>query len=111
MMQEYELLLARIEVAIAEDTHADETTETADKREIQILVVDDDPLNLRIAQNMLSKQYQVSAANSGTDALKFLENHHPDLILLDLHMPGMDGFAVQDALKKNPKWREIPVIF
>ena len=111
MMQEYELLLARIEVAIAEDTYADETTETADKREIQILVVDDDPLNLRIAQNMLSKQYQVSAANSGTDALKFLENHHPDLILLDLHMPGMDGFAVQDALKKNPKWREIPVIF
>ena len=111
MMQEYELLLARIEVAIAEDAHADGTTETADKKEIRILVVDDDPLNLRIAQNMLSKQYQVSAANSGTDALKFLENHQPDLILLDLHMPGMDGFAVQDTLKKNPKWQEIPVIF
>ena len=57
-----------------------------------ILVVDDDTSNLALAQKILGKEYRIAAANSGMVAFKYLENKCPDLILLDINMPEMNGF-------------------
>lgn len=76
-----------------------------------ILIVDDDAINLRIAQRILSKSYETVCVNSGMDALKYLQANTPDLILLDLHMPEMDGFAVMDAMKEKDLLQDIPVVF
>lgn len=76
-----------------------------------ILVVDDDKSNLMIAQKLLIEEYRVAAANSGELALRFLEKNEPDLILLDIQMPGMDGFEVMECIQRNEKWCKIPIIF
>ena len=77
-----------------------------------ILVVDDDTTNLRIASHILSEeQMSVSCLETGEDAINFLQNNRPDLILLDIHMPGMDGFETMDAIKANKATKDIPVIF
>jgi len=76
-----------------------------------ILVVDDDTSNLTLAQKILGKEYRIAAANSGMVAFKYLENKCPDLILLDINMPEMDGFQVMDKLKEMDKVSHVPVIF
>lgn len=76
-----------------------------------ILVVDDDKTNLSLAQRILGPQYRIAASNSGQAALKYLENHRPDLILLDINMPDMDGFEVMERLRSNAHTKSIPVIF
>lgn len=76
-----------------------------------ILVVDDDKTNLTLAQKILLPSYRIAATNSGMAALKYLENHQPDLILLDINMPDMDGFEVMGKLRQNEKTAMIPVIF
>lgn len=76
-----------------------------------ILVVDDDKTNLALAQKILAPQYRIAASNSGTAALKYLEHNRPDLILLDINMPDMDGFAVMEELRKKEETESIPVIF
>lgn len=76
-----------------------------------ILVVDDDKSNLMIAQKLLAEEYRVAAANSGELAFRYLEKNIPDLILLDIQMPGMDGFEVMGRIQDHEKWRKIPVIF
>ena len=76
-----------------------------------ILVVDDDTSNLALAQKILGKEYRIAAANSGTVALKYLENNSPDLILLDINMPEMDGFQVLEKMKQMERFTNIPVIF
>lgn len=77
-----------------------------------ILVVDDDTSNLRMASRILSaEQMRVSCLKSGEDAIKFLQDNRPDLILLDVHMPGMDGFETIAAVRKNEATADIPVIF
>ena len=77
-----------------------------------ILVVDDDAANLRMASHILSEeQMRVSCLKSGEDAIKFLQTNRPDLILLDIHMPGMDGFETLDVIKGNKTMADIPVIF
>lgn len=77
----------------------------------QILIVDDMPVNLEFAVGMLKSQYKIAAAKSGMKALMYLENNHPDLILLDINMPEMDGFETIQKIKSNPKTADIPVIF
>ena len=78
----------------------------------RILVVDDTPANLRLLMDMLGKHgYQIHPVNSGVLALRFLESTLPDLILLDILMPGMDGYEVCRHLKANERTRDIPVIF
>ena len=76
-----------------------------------ILVVDDDTSNLALAQKILGKEYRIAAANSGAVALKYLENNCPDLILLDINMPEMDGFQVLEKMKQMERFTNIPVIF
>ena len=75
-----------------------------------ILVVDDDNINVLLAQRILEKEFQVSITTSGKQALEYLENHTVDLILLDIHMPEMDGFTVLTLLKQDPNLKDIPVI-
>lgn len=76
-----------------------------------VLVVDDDIFNLTVAKNLLEKSYEVIAVSSGKQALEFLEKKRPDLMLLDIVMPEMDGFELMRLVKENPKWESIPVIF
>lgn len=77
-----------------------------------ILVVDDTPDNLALMSGLLKDQYKVKVANHGEKALKIAQGDSPpDLILLDIMMPGMDGYAVCQALKSDPVTRDIPVIF
>ena len=76
-----------------------------------ILVVDDDRANLMIAQKVLSDEYRVAAVNSGEMCFKYLEKNEPELILLDILMPVMDGFEVMEKLQAHEEWKKIPVIF
>lgn len=77
-----------------------------------ILVVDDTPANLEIISEALTDAgYEVSIAIDGDRALKQIQYSLPDLILLDLMMPGIDGFETCRRLKANPRSRDIPVIF
>ena len=76
-----------------------------------ILIVDDNASNLESAQKLLGKEYRIAAAKSGAAALKYLDRNIPDLILLDIIMPEMDGFSLMEKLKADPKLAQIPVIF
>lgn len=77
-----------------------------------ILVVDDTPANLQILAGMLSQQgYKVRMTTSGVLALKSVEAIPPDLILLDIMMPGLDGYEVCQQLKADDRTRDIPIIF
>ncbi len=80
-------------------------------RSLHILVVDDEPANLTIISKMLSPyQCHVSCVSSGKEALQFIKKDLPDVILLDVMMPGMNGFEVCEALKSNELTRLIPII-
>ena len=83
------------------------------RRARQILVVDDNPTNLQTILDLLDvhKRFEVTTALSGTDALELAELAQPDLILLDVMMPGIDGFETCKRLKANPVTASIPVIF
>ncbi|WP_235890016.1 HD domain-containing phosphohydrolase [Maribrevibacterium harenarium] len=76
-----------------------------------ILVVDDMADNIDILRSILSHHYQVRVAKSGEQALAQIEKKAPDLILLDIMMPGMNGFEVCRSIKQNPHTKAIPVIF
>ena len=76
-----------------------------------ILVVDDMPDNITLLSSILSGSYKVKAANSGLRALKIAFSDAPDIILLDIMMPGIDGYEVCRELKADPRTRHIPVIF
>ncbi|MGB0388928.1 MAG: response regulator [Ardenticatenaceae bacterium] len=77
-----------------------------------ILVIDDQPANLRLLAGILSEQgYMVRLARNGNKGLSSAFCFAPDLILLDIQMPGMDGYQVCEALKAKHKTRDIPVLF
>jgi signal transduction histidine kinase len=77
-----------------------------------ILVVDDEPENLSLLSTVLRPVYQVRAANSGAQALRAAASEpRPDLVLLDVMMPGMDGYEVLERLRMNPATADIPVVF
>ncbi|MCP4698460.1 MAG: response regulator [Gammaproteobacteria bacterium] len=77
----------------------------------KVLVIDDVAANIDIVDAALQNEYEVLAATSGEDGLAAAEEERPDLILLDIMMPEMDGYEVCQKLKADPKTREIPVIF
>lgn len=110
MMTDYQSLLERLEEVI-EERDVKLAVSVEEERYSRILIVDDDAMNLRIAEKMLSGQFLVDSVDSGEKALEYLQKCIPELILLDLHMPGMDGFEVMERLQKDSSYREIPVIF
>ena len=77
----------------------------------RLLIVDDEPTNIHILSNILSDDYEIRAANSGERAIEAATSQSPDLILLDMVMPEMDGIQVCEALKANEATKNIPVIF
>ncbi|MDX9708892.1 MAG: response regulator [Trichloromonas sp.] len=77
----------------------------------RILIVDDSPSVLKILNDALHGEYQISVSTSGTDALTVAAAQHPDLILLDIKMPDMDGYEVCRRLKQSPETRDIPILF
>lgn len=82
------------------------------KPDTTILIVDDSPENLLVLNALLRPHYRVLAADSGEVALRVAGGQpQPDLILLDVMMPGMDGYAVLARLRENPHTSDIPVIF
>lgn len=77
-----------------------------------IAIVDDDAANLTVASHILyKKKMKVSCLRSGSELLVFLEHNRPDLILLDIHMPGMDGFETMEKISANERYGDVPVIF
>lgn len=77
----------------------------------KILVTDDDPRNRKLQETLLRSQgYEVRSVDSGHAALAAIAAEPPDLILLDLMMPGMDGFEVVRKLKSDAATREIPIV-
>lgn len=76
-----------------------------------VLVVDDAPENLQIMSALLKGRYRVKVASGGERALKILQESPVDLVLLDVLMPGVDGYEVCRQLKADPRLRAIPVIF
>jgi len=77
----------------------------------RILIVDDTPANIQILNETLKDDYDIYFAMNGKDALQNAQTVIPDLVLLDIMMPGMDGYEVCSALKKNSSLKDIPVIF
>lgn len=76
-----------------------------------LLLVDDEPTNLRVLRTVLQQQYRLLFAKSGEEALQLIATDLPDLILLDVMMPGLTGFDVCARLKANPATSAVPVIF
>lgn len=77
-----------------------------------ILVVDDTPTNIQILAAALKKQHEIMIATNGSDALELLQDERkPDLILLDVMMPQMDGYEVCRRIKQEPELSNIPIIF
>ncbi|MCD9027818.1 HAMP domain-containing histidine kinase [Luteimonas sp. BDR2-5] len=78
----------------------------------RILVVDDQPANLLVVSSLLSRHgYEVTTAADGEQALSILSKAQPDLLLLDMLMPNMDGFALLAEIKQNPELLRLPVVF
>ncbi len=82
-----------------------------DQMKKTVLAVDDTLANIDVVKGVLSDVYTVQAALNGKMALKIIEKHKPDLILLDIMMPEMDGYEVCQHLKSNGETKDIPIIF
>ncbi len=77
----------------------------------RVLVVDDIPVNVRLLEAKLSAEYyDIITATSGAEALEIIESEPPDIVLLDVMMPEMDGFEVCHRIKENPATALLPVI-
>lgn len=77
----------------------------------KVLVIDDDVTNLDIVNQILKAEFTVKTHHLAPQGIQAIEDFEPDLILMDVKMPGMDGFTVCNELKQNPKTKHIPVIF
>ena len=106
VMQLTEEMCNRLKTISVEENSSEENGSKS-----KIMLVDDDALNRKAVAEMLKEEYQVFAAKSGKEALEWMKGNTPDLILLDVHMPEMDGHDVISVLKKNQKYADIPVIF
>jgi putative two-component system response regulator len=85
--------------------------EASPNEKSRVLIVDDEPGNIKILSNVLAGDYALSVATSGAQALKIAQVQLPDIVLLDMVMPEMDGIQVCEALKASEATRDIPVIF
>jgi len=80
-------------------------------RKPKLLVVDDQPANIQVLHRAFSAEYQVFMATNGPQALAVCREQHPDLVLLDVVMDGMDGHEICRQMRADPNTRDIPVIF
>ena len=76
-----------------------------------VMIVDDAEINLLMLHEIMSSEYNVVSANSGKEAIQLMENQLPDIVLLDLNMPDMNGFDVLQRMKETPKLSGVLVIF
>jgi diguanylate cyclase (GGDEF)-like protein len=83
----------------------------APPRKARLLIVDDQPIHLQVLYRILSADYQLFMATSGTQAVRVCRDQLPDLVLLDVVMPDMDGFEVLQQLRSMPETTDIPVFF
>lgn len=82
-----------------------------DTSQVKVLIVDDIPLNVLLIDKMLAKfKFQILKANSGADALQIIENEKPHIVLLDLMMPGVDGYQVTEQVRQRITKEEMPII-
>jgi DNA-binding response OmpR family regulator len=77
---------------------------------MKILIIEDDPLNLKTLQHSLTPQYQVITANDGKLGLSLAKSEKPNLIILDLMLPNLDGLHITRLLKFDNKYQHIPII-
>lgn len=76
----------------------------------KILIIDDDKMILKLADYVLQDEYEVKCTTSGIDGLDLIQEFAPDLILLDIEMPMMNGFEVMSLIKQNKSWNNIPIL-
>lgn len=82
-----------------------------DTSQVKILIVDDIPLNVLLIDKMLAKfKFNVLKANNGADALKIVEEQRPHVMLLDLMMPGIDGYQVTEQVRRTISKEEMPIV-
>jgi len=81
-----------------------------DIKQSHILIIDDSPVNIRLLGNMLHEEHQITIAKNHSDALACAFEKKPDLILLDIESPDIDGYKICALLKADPRTREIPII-
>lgn len=82
-----------------------------DTTQIKILIVDDIPLNVLLIDKMLAKfKFKTLKANSGADALAIIEEQHPHILLLDLMMPGIDGYQVTEQVRQTYSKEQLPIV-
>lgn len=87
-------------------------SQSEERRQRVVLIVDDNPDNLKVLGDMLRNLgYAVRAARDGAQALQSMERAAPDIVLLDIHMPGMDGYEVCRRMRATPALADVPVIF
>jgi len=80
-------------------------------KKITVLVVDDDPTNVKLLDGILvAAGFEVLAAADGNECTRLVKEKHPDLILLDIVMPELDGFQTCDVLRKDPSTASIPIM-
>jgi len=77
----------------------------------KVVIVDDNASDLAIVRNLLKTYYEVYPAPSGKKLLALMEKFIPDIVLLDIEMPEMSGFDALNAMKENPRLKDIPVVF
>ncbi|MCM1541754.1 MAG: response regulator [Blautia sp.] len=104
-------LSANLQAAVENPQSAAQQSHVEEALCPHILIVDDSAMNLQIAEKMLGGGFRVSSVDSGEKALEFLKAQIPDLILLDVHMPDMDGFTVMKRIRADDACRAVPVIF
>ncbi|GAB1256607.1 response regulator [Aurantivibrio plasticivorans] len=108
-----ETLIEEADKLLYESKHNGRNRQSVEQIEMPktVLVADDNEDTLRLVEAQLEGLYHVASTNSGEDCIDIAHNTHPDIILLDIHMPDMSGIDVCRALKLNPRTAPIPVIF
>ena len=108
-MEEVMVLTDEIREKLKNESSADDNGEETGRS--KVMLIDDDSINIKAVTSMLKSEFAVTAVQSGKEAFETLQKSKPDLILLDVYMPEMDGHDVIKALKANPEYIDIPVVF
>src|SRR5690349_11628139 len=99
---------SQIEPTIESNVKEQTSTQTQRRR---VLVVDDDPVVRRIVLELLNSRYTVITASTGVQLPELLKKHKPDLVILDVMLPWVNGFELCRILKTNSQGQEVPVLF